>query len=101
MAEACRHDRDGDSGVEHLSGHEVTEIVESEVTESCRSANPDEPLGHKVRRPWPGAGLVGAEYEALIESPHSPISLTTLGDDFAEPRDSRCQGLPDKNDESW
>ena len=51
----------------------MAEIVESEVTESCSATQPDETLGHEVRRPRPAAGLVGTEDEAVLEGRHSPV----------------------------
>jgi len=72
MSQARRHDRDGDSSIEHLGRHEVTEIVEPELAEAGNSPHLDESIGHEVRRPRPGARFVGTEDEAILGSHPSP-----------------------------
>ena len=73
MAQARRHNRDGDSSIE-LGSHEVAEVVEPEMTKPGSAAHPDKALGHEVRRPRPGARLVGTENEAILGGGDSPIS---------------------------
>src|SRR5271170_1680857 len=41
MAQARRHNRDGDSSIEHLGSHEVAEVVEPEMTKPGTAAHPD------------------------------------------------------------
>jgi hypothetical protein len=72
MAQARRHYRDRDASIEHLGRHEMAKVVESEMTQPGGSSRFDEPLGHEVRRPRPGAGIVGTEDEAIVEGLHSP-----------------------------
>ena len=72
MSQARRHDRDGDSSIEHLGSHEVAEVVEPEMTKPGSAAHPDKALGHEVRRPRPGARFVGTEDEAILGSHPSP-----------------------------
>jgi hypothetical protein len=74
MTESGREDWNRHAGIKHLRCHEVTEIVKSEVTEACGSPHFDEPFGHEVRRPWPGAGFVGTENEPIVDARYSPIS---------------------------
>jgi hypothetical protein len=51
VRETRRHDRDRDPGTEHLGGHEMAEIVQAEVIQSCALAGGDELLGDPVRLP--------------------------------------------------
>jgi hypothetical protein len=51
VTQALRHRGDGDTGCQHLRGHEVTKIVEPEVREASRQARRDEVLGYSVRLP--------------------------------------------------
>ena len=49
VAQAGRHDRDGDAGIEHLGGHEVAQVVKSEMVKPGSAAHLDKALGHEVR----------------------------------------------------
>ena len=71
MAETGRHDRHRNSGVEHLGGHEVTQVVESEMREAGGPSHLYEPLRHEVRQPWTLAPSVSTEDEVIFESPFS------------------------------
>ena len=74
VTESGGDDRNGHAGIEHLGGHEVKQVVKSEVIEPCSAPHPNKALGHEVRRPWPGARLVRAEDETILVAPLSPIS---------------------------
>ena len=56
-----------------FGGHEVAQVVKSEVAKPGSAAHPDEALGHKVRRPRTDACVVGPENEEIVESHHFPI----------------------------
>jgi hypothetical protein len=67
MGEAGGHNRHSDADIEHLSGHEVPQVVKSEVTESRGLPGPDEALGHVVRFPGSRSILVLAEDEPVTD----------------------------------
>lgn len=64
VIEATGNDHDRDAGVEHLGGHEVSEIVQSERAEPGGATVAEERLGHSVRVPCGGPAVV-AEHEPV------------------------------------
>src|SRR3984957_8375918 len=73
VTESGGDDRNGHAGVKHLSGHEVTEIVKSEMTEPGSATHPDGALRDEVWRPRPGASPVRTEDAAVFGGRLSPI----------------------------
>jgi hypothetical protein len=63
--------------MEHLGGHEVAKVMESEVIGPSGAAHRDEVLGHEARLPRPTALLVGSKDEAILGGLHStpPLSI--------------------------
>jgi len=64
VVEAAGHDHDRDAGVEHLGGHEMTEVVQSERAEPGVPPVAEERLGDPVRLPGGGTTIV-AEHEPI------------------------------------
>ena len=67
MGEASRHDRNRHAGIEHLGGHEVSEIMETKMAKASGPTSNDEALGDEVRQPGSGSCSVGTEHKALFE----------------------------------
>ena len=51
MAEALGDGDDGDAVAEHLGGHEVPQVVQTEAADAGTTEVTDELLGHPVRQP--------------------------------------------------
>jgi hypothetical protein len=73
MVEAARDDGQRDAGVEHLGGHEVSEVVEPELPASGGAAVADEGFGDAVGLPCRHSPIV-AEHEP------SRVILTQYGE---------------------
>ena len=61
VSKACRHNGDRHAGVEHFGGHEMTQVVKAEMTETGGLADADEAFGHEVGQPGAGSCCVGRE----------------------------------------
>ena len=65
MCQAIRDDGDWDAIVQHLRRHEVTEVVQPKVRETCIPSATDERLRHPVREPGSRAVVATREHETI------------------------------------
>ncbi len=78
VIETPRNNHEGDPGVEHLGGHEVAQVVQTERSQPGGPAVPEEGFGDPVRLPRRGAAVV-TEHEPLPQ-----VDILPLGGEHAE-----------------
>ena len=100
VAQAGRHDRSGDAGVERLGRHEVAKVVEPELAELGRSAHPVKRLVTKLGDQGRVPALSELKTKRFSEA-ITPPPVDVAWCRFAAARGSLRREQPGTIDVSW